>query len=125
MIIKLIFFIASIVALAFFTGFNLDNKCNIWFFWKSFENVPVFMNSLISFALGILCALPFAFVRRSRKAKEIEKKEKDAVKKAEEKNVSEEDKKEKKVNSKRESILNKIQNLKKQNDSNNAQNENN
>lgn len=67
-ILKLVLFILILVACAFFTGFNLDNKTDIWFFFVTFKNVPVFMNSLISFAFGILCALPVVLFGRSGKS---------------------------------------------------------
>ena len=75
MILKLILFIIAIVIFIFYMGFNLDNKCDIWLFVKTFDNVPVFMNSLISFAFGVLCTLPLAFARRIKKNRQIQKKQ--------------------------------------------------
>ena len=75
MILKLILFIIAIVIFIFYMGFNLDNKCDIWLFVKIFDNVPVFMNSLISFAFGVLCTLPLAFARRIKKNRQIQKKQ--------------------------------------------------
>ncbi|MBQ0003041.1 MAG: hypothetical protein KBT21_05845 [Treponema sp.] len=121
MIAKLISLIAILVLFAFFMGFNLDNKCNIWLFYKTFENVPAFMNSLISFAFGVLCTLPFALVRKYKKTKEIEQRENEKAKrKAARKNSSSETKieiadSENKPLSKRDFILSKINKLKKQN----------
>lgn len=105
MILKLILFIAAIVAFLFYVGFNLDNKCNIWLFVKTFENVPVFMNSLISFAFGILCSLPFAIVRKVKKQKQIQQKTKPQ-------NPLPPQEKSKSSASKRSSLLAKIQTLK-------------
>ncbi|MGN0739310.1 MAG: hypothetical protein ACI4LX_03975 [Treponema sp.] len=76
MILKLILFIIAIVVFIFYMGFNLENKCAIWLFVKTFDNVPVFMNSLISFAFGVLCTLPLAFARRIKKNRQIQKKQK-------------------------------------------------
>lgn len=121
MIAKLISLIAILVLFAFFMGFNLDNKCNIWLFYKTFENVPAFMNSLISFAFGVLCTLPFALVRKYKKTREIEQRENEKAKrKAARKNSSSETKveiadPENKPLSKRDFILSKINKLKKQN----------
>ncbi len=130
MVFKLILFILVLVAFAFFTGFNLDNKCNIWFFFKTFENVPVFMNTLVSFAFGILCAIPITLIAKFHSHKKTDKSE-SSSKKGKEKNKNAENKieyisdkkdesKEKKsAESKskdRASILEKIQNLKKSKD---------
>ncbi|MDE6719310.1 MAG: hypothetical protein K2J68_05580, partial [Treponemataceae bacterium] len=57
MVLKLILTILIIVLISFFTGFNLQNVCNIWLFGKTFSNVPVFITALISFAAGILATL--------------------------------------------------------------------
>ncbi len=67
MVLKLIFTIALLVAVAIFSGFNLDNRCNIWLFGKVFENAPIFMTILVSFAAGILVTLPAVFFKRERK----------------------------------------------------------
>lgn len=120
MIAKLIVFIFAIVLFAFFMGFNLDNKCDIWLFVKTYENVPAFMNSLISFGFGVLCTLPFALVRKFKKTREIEQRENEKAKrKAAKKNSTTEPKpvisdSESKPQSKRDMILSKINKLKKQ-----------
>lgn len=120
MIAKLISLIAILVLFAFFMGFNLDNKCDIWLFYKTFENVPAFMNSLISFAFGVLCTLPFALVRKYKKTREIEERENEKAKrKTAKKNSASEPKpvitdSESKPQSKREALLAKINKLKKQ-----------
>ena len=75
MIAKLICLIITLVLFSFFMGFNLDNKCDIWFFTTTFKNVPVFMNSLISFAFGVLCTIPVAFARRIKSQKRQEERE--------------------------------------------------
>ena len=67
MVFKLIFTIALLVAVAIFSGFNLDNRCNIWLFGKVLNNAPVFMTILVSFAAGILVTLPAVFLRGERK----------------------------------------------------------
>lgn len=67
MVFKLIFTIALLVAVAVFSGFNLDNRCNIWLFGKILPNAPVFMTILVSFAAGILVTLPAVFLRGERK----------------------------------------------------------
>ena len=67
MVLKLIFTIALLVAVAIFSGFNLDNRCNIWLFGKVFNNAPIFMSILVSFAAGIVVTLPAVFLRGEKK----------------------------------------------------------
>ena len=67
MVLKLIFTIALLVAVAVFSGFNLDNRCNIWLFGKVFTNAPIFMTILVSFAAGIVVTLPAVFLRGEKK----------------------------------------------------------
>ena len=62
-------FIIFAVFLVFIT-FNLDNRCNINFGFKEFEDVPVFMTIFISFVLGLLCTFPL-LIRSMKKNKEI------------------------------------------------------
>lgn len=69
MIVKLICFIVCVVAFAFFIGLNLNNKCNIWLFFTTLENVPAFMNTLVSFLCGICFTIPFAFFFKFKKNK--------------------------------------------------------
>lgn len=56
------------VVIAFFTGFNLDNRCNVNLLFYTFKNVPVFVTILISFVAGIVVALPFSFSRGKKVA---------------------------------------------------------
>ena len=56
---RLILFIFIFAVILFFIGFNLDNKCNIEFGFTKLENIPVFFPIFVSFALGLLCSLPF------------------------------------------------------------------
>lgn len=71
MIANLIAIIIGIVFIAFFAGFNLDNKCDVSLVFYTFKQIPVFFTILISFAVGLMCSLPFALVRRSKKSKQI------------------------------------------------------
>lgn len=70
MIIRLLGTILSLVVLAFFVGFNLDNKCNVNMLVYTFQNVPVFITIIISFVVGVLFTMPFAFSYKSQKKKE-------------------------------------------------------
>lgn len=69
MIVRLIGTMIALVLIAFFAGFNLDNKCSVNLLVHEFENVPVFFTIIISFVVGILFSLPFAFIHRSSKQK--------------------------------------------------------
>ncbi len=60
---KLLFFILVLVLATLFIGFNLDNSCNVSFGVYTFENVPVFMSILLSFAAGILVMIPFLLIK--------------------------------------------------------------
>ncbi len=84
---KLILFLLCLVLTTFFVGFNLDNSCNINLGFKTYENVPVFLTVLISFAAGVIIAFLFTLGMRlssadkkSHQAK-IEKKLKAEIKK--------------------------------------------
>lgn len=70
MIVRLLGTILSLVVLAFFVGFNLDNKCNVNVLVHTFQNVPVFITIIISFVVGVLFTMPFAFSYKSQKKKE-------------------------------------------------------
>lgn len=52
---KLLGFLALIVLVAILTGFNLSNKCTIWFF-HTYENIPVFAAIVGAFIAGALAA---------------------------------------------------------------------
>ncbi|MEE0885407.1 MAG: hypothetical protein UIB61_00715 [Treponema sp.] len=91
MIANLISIIIGIVFIAFFAGFNLDNKCDVSLVFYTFKNIPVFFTILVSFAIGMLCSLPFALIHRNKKAKKIkEPKEKKVSAKNDSKNNSSE-----------------------------------
>lgn len=60
MSIKVILVIILVVIIAFLSGFNSSFTCTIWFF-KKFENVPVFALIIGAFVLGVLFTLPFTF----------------------------------------------------------------
>jgi uncharacterized integral membrane protein len=67
---RLIGFILLFGIFLVFIAFNLGNKCDINFGFRVFNEVPVFLTAFSSFALGMLCALPFIFsIRRKKKDK--------------------------------------------------------
>ena len=67
--IKLIAVLVLIVLVAVFTGFNLENKCTIWFF-HSFTDIPVFASLLVSFLVGVIVTLPFTFTKGKKRDKD-------------------------------------------------------
>lgn len=71
MVAGLIGIIAGIVFIACFAGFNLGNSCDVNLLFHTFEKVPVFFTVLLSFAVGMICALPFAFIHRIKRAAKI------------------------------------------------------
>ena len=74
--IKLILTILLIILVTVFTGFNLENKCDIWLFFHTFKNVPAYAMIVGSFAAGVLLTIPFAFFHRSKSKGESESAEK-------------------------------------------------
>ena len=67
--IKLIAVLVLVVLVAVFTGFNLENKCTIWFF-HSFTDIPVFASLLVSFLVGVIVTLPFTFTKGKKRDKD-------------------------------------------------------
>lgn len=64
--VRLILTLVLVVLVAVLTGFNLSNKCSIWFFYN-FKDIPVFAALLVSFILGVLVTLPFTFKKKEKK----------------------------------------------------------
>ena len=70
--IKLITFIIIFALFLAFIVLNLEHKSDISFGLITFEDVPVFLSVLASFALGMLFAIPLAFsmiIKRKKKNK--------------------------------------------------------
>ena len=86
---KLIRTIILVVLVAILTGFNLSNKCTIWFF-HNFENIPVFAALLGSFIAGVIITIPFTLYERRKKDKKNSKKTELANVTREEKNEGKE-----------------------------------
>ena len=64
--------VSIIVVLVIFLAFivlNMDNKCDISFGFKKFQDIPVFISVLSSFVIGMVFALPFSLslLRRGKK----------------------------------------------------------
>lgn len=67
MVVRLISTIIVLVVIAFFAGFNLENKCDVNLLFYTFKNAPVFFTIIFSFVAGIIFTLPFAFFSRGKK----------------------------------------------------------
>ncbi len=67
--VRMIIVIALVVFASVFTGFNLENKCTVWFF-HAFKNLPVVGVMLGSFVAGVLVMLPFTLGKKSHGEKE-------------------------------------------------------
>jgi uncharacterized integral membrane protein len=68
---RLIEFIIIFAVFVVFIALNLGNKCDISFGFRSLKEVPVFLTAFSSFALGMICAMPFiisARVKRKNRA---------------------------------------------------------
>ena len=81
---RLIIFIAVFAVFLVFITFNLENRCDISFGFKTIENVPVFITVFASFILGLFSSVPLLFHVR-KKYKDGVKKEKKIDKKKEKK----------------------------------------
>jgi len=73
---RLILFVAVFAVFLVFITFNLDNRCDISFGFKRFENVPVFLTVFSSFAIGLVCSLPFALWAAGKRRRQKTQKEK-------------------------------------------------
>ena len=71
---RLISFIVIFAVFLAFIALTIDNRCDISFGFKTFNDIPVFISVLFSFVLGMLFALPFGF-SLSRKIKKSSKTE--------------------------------------------------
>ena len=49
MIVRLISSIVALVIIAFFAGFNLENKCDVNLLFYTFKDAPVFFTVVFSF----------------------------------------------------------------------------
>ncbi len=89
--IKLIITVLLMALAAVFTGFNLDNKCNIWFF-HVFKDVPVYVTIFASFIAGVFIMIPFTVGksgRRSREPKPVKPRKEKKVSRSEDKTLIE------------------------------------
>ncbi|MCL2008729.1 MAG: hypothetical protein FWG77_11670 [Treponema sp.] len=65
--IKLIAFILVFALFMVFIVLNLEHRSDVSFGLITFENIPVFVSVLASFALGMLFSIPLSFTLRKKK----------------------------------------------------------
>ncbi|HNY17134.1 MAG TPA: hypothetical protein PK542_07575 [Treponemataceae bacterium] len=63
---KLIAFLAILLVVTFFIGFNLDNRCDVSFIFYKYHDVPIFVSLLFAYAAGAVTVLPF-FIGHGKK----------------------------------------------------------
>jgi uncharacterized integral membrane protein len=70
---RLIGFILLFGIFLIFIALNLDNRCDIRYWFtegRVIKDIPVYLTAFASFILGMLCAVPFVFsLRRKKKDK--------------------------------------------------------
>lgn len=86
--IKLIFAILLVILVACFTGFNLNNRCDLWLFY-TFKNLPIFTTVIASFICGVLVTLPFTFGKKRKSEDKLPKKYKKSNKNQQDESVDE------------------------------------
>jgi len=65
--LKLISFLVVLLAITFFIGFNLDNRCDVSFVFYKYTDVPIFVSLLFAYAAGAITLIPFFFGFRNKK----------------------------------------------------------
>jgi hypothetical protein len=63
---RLIQIIVIFAVLLIFIFFNYENKCDISFGFFGIKEAPVFLTVFTSFLLGMLCSLPFFYMRKKK-----------------------------------------------------------
>ena len=67
---RLVAFILICAFFLVFIVFNLENKSDISFGFKVYEDIPVFLTAFSSFVLGMLFAAPFALSLGKKRGKQ-------------------------------------------------------
>lgn len=65
---KLIAFLAILLVITFFIGFNLDNRCDVSFIFYKYHDVPIFVSLLFAYAAGAVTVLPFLIGHGKKRA---------------------------------------------------------
>ncbi len=79
---RLVTFLAFVVLLALFLGFNLDNRCDVSVVFRTFRDVPVVVTILFAFAAGVVSVVPLLVSSRRRKGRRDSERERRAAEKA-------------------------------------------
>ncbi len=71
---KLIAFLAILLVITLFIGFNLDNRCDVSFIFYKYSDVPIFVSILFAYAAGAITAVPFIIGHGRKKAGKLSSK---------------------------------------------------
>lgn len=63
---KLIFSLLSLIVVAAFLGFNLDNRCDVSVIVYVFKNIPVCISMLFAFIAGAFATIPYYLSLKKR-----------------------------------------------------------
>jgi hypothetical protein len=63
---RLASFLALLVVITCFIGFNLDNRCDVSVVVHTFESVPIFISLLVAYIAGALTLIPFFLKPRKK-----------------------------------------------------------
>jgi uncharacterized integral membrane protein len=63
---RLIGFILIFGLFLVFAAFNVTNKCDISFGFTSLKEVPVYLSAFTAFFFGMLCTMPFIFLKKKK-----------------------------------------------------------
>ena len=64
---RLLAFLFVLLAITFFIGFNLDNRCDVSFIFYKYADVPIFVSLLFAYAAGALTVIPFFLASGNKK----------------------------------------------------------
>ncbi len=64
---RLIGFLVSLVFLALFVGFNLENRCDVSLVFHTFRDVPIVISLLFAFVAGALSVIPALIGARAKR----------------------------------------------------------
>lgn len=64
---RLLAFLFVLLAITFFIGFNLDNRCDVSFIFYKYADVPIFVSLLFAYAAGALTVIPFFLASGKKK----------------------------------------------------------
>lgn len=79
---RLVTFLAFIVLVALFLGFNLENRCDVSVVFRTFSDVPIAISLLFAYAAGVVSVIPILLGSHRRKNQQRSARERRAMEKA-------------------------------------------